>query len=86
MEAYSPIQPTKVSIFEAQKPNKVTRAVDPFDSTIGERPPVPFSLMFDYRDKTPQIDSIIEYMVDLIVGTEMNIIGNDTIPKLQKKY
>lgn len=80
MEAYTPINPTKVSIFEAQKPNKVTRAVDPFDSTIGERPPVPFSLLFDYRDKTPQIDSIIEYMVDLIVGTEMNINVNDDNP------
>ncbi|UVF62288.1 portal protein [Nitrososphaeria virus YSH_462411] len=62
-----------VSIFEQQKPNKVTRAVDPFESVIGESPPVSFFKIYDYRDKTPQIDSIVEYTTDLIVGTDMNI-------------
>ena len=63
----------RVSIFEQMKPNKVTRAVDPFESTIGEAPPVSFAILYDYRDRTPQIDTIIEYSVDLIVGTDMNI-------------
>jgi len=64
----------KVSIFEAAKPNKSTRAVNSFDKTIGERPPIDLDRLFMYRDRTPQIDSIIEYLVDLVVGT--NIVIN----------
>lgn len=71
----------KVSIFEQMKPNKVTRAVDPFEATIGERPPVAFNILYDYRDRTPQIDSIVEYSVDLIVGTDMNINTDEEFDK-----
>ena len=39
---YVPKQVLKSSMFEAQIPNKITRTVDPFESTIGEKPIIPF--------------------------------------------
>lgn len=58
-------------------PNRATRVLDPVDKTIGEMPPVPFTTLQDYRDKTPQLDSVAEYLIDLIVGTDMNINTDD---------
>lgn len=81
MKPYEAKPTTRVSMFEMQKPNKVTRAVDPFEKTVGERPEVPHSILFDYRDKTPQIDSIIEYCTDLIVGTDLNINTDEETDK-----
>lgn len=81
MEKYTPQFTGVVSIFEQQKPNKVTRAVDPFETTIGEKPPVPFATLRRYRDDTPQIDSIVEYCCDLIVGTDMNINTDEETDK-----
>ena len=77
---YEPIDNKGISVrsslFEAI-PNRATRVLDPTDKTIGELPPVPFSTLQDYRDKTPQLDSVAEYLVDLIVGTDMNINADD---------
>lgn len=77
----------KVSIFETQKPNRLTRTVDNMDQSIGEAPPRPFSIMYEYRDLTPQIDAIVEYCVDLIVGTDININSDDeTAKELLEKF
>lgn len=65
------------SSFYESIPNKVTRVLDPIDKTIGEMPKIPFQTMQDYRDKTPQLDSVAEYLIDLIVGTDMNINTDD---------
>ena len=71
------VRGTKVSCFEAIRPNEITRAVSRNDETIGERPEVAFMRARDYRDKTPQIDTIIEYMKSLVVGTGININADD---------
>ena len=67
----------KVPLFEAAKPDRVVRAVDKNSQTIGEMPPIPFMITRGYRDKTPQIDTMIEYLTDLVVGTDMNINADD---------
>jgi hypothetical protein len=64
-------------MFEAVIPNKATKTVSKVDQTIGERPEISFARARDYRDRTPQIDTIIEYMTDLIVGTDININAGD---------
>lgn len=67
---------TKSSLSESI-PNKITRVLDPTDRTIGEMPPIEFKTMQYYRDSTPQLDSVAEYLIDLIVGTDMNINCDD---------
>lgn len=67
----------KVPLFETAIPNKATKAVDKNTQTIGEKPPQPFALMKRYRQQTPQIDTMITYMADLIVGTNLNINTDD---------
>lgn len=68
---------TRASFVREAIPNKATRVLDPVDRTIGEMPPIPFSTLQYYRDATPQLDSVAEYLVDLIVGTDMNINSDD---------
>jgi len=67
----------KISLFEGIIPNKVTKAIDKNTKTIGEKPLQPFRQMKKYRQETPQIDTMIRYMTDLIVGTDMNINTDD---------
>ena len=77
----------RVSMFEAVRPNEATRVVSRVDQTIGEKPEVPFMTLRDYRDRTPQIDTIIEYTRDLIVGTGININADDDEAKaLMEKF
>lgn len=68
---------TRSSFVQEMMPNKVTRVLDPVDRTIGELPPIEFQTMQYYRDSTPQLDSVAEYLIDLIVGTNMNINADD---------
>src|SRR3972149_1392501 len=70
-------QTRKVSIFEAEKPNKLLRVVDPTLRTVGEKPIVDFATLIDYKNKTPQIDTIIGFETDMIVGTDLNINADD---------
>ena len=67
----------KVPLSEEIIPNRKTKAIDKNTQTIGEKPPQPFKLMKKYRQETPQIDTMIRYMTDLIVGTDMNINTDD---------
>lgn len=67
----------KVPLSEKIIPNRKTKAIDKNTETIGEKPPQPFSLMKRYRQETPQISTMVRYMTDLIVGTDININTDD---------
>ena len=67
----------KVPLFEGIIPNRKTKAIDKNTETIGEKPPQPFRLMKRYRQETPQISTMVRYMTDLIVGTDLNINTDD---------
>ena len=58
---------------EAVKPNTTVRVVDDIKKVIGEKPPVTFKTLVDLRNETPQLDTIIGFETDMIVGTDLNI-------------
>jgi len=64
-------------IDEAVKPNTTVRVVDKYKKVIGERPIVDFTTLIDYKNETPQIDTIIGFETDMIVGTDLNINADD---------
>ena len=67
----------KVSVEESAIKNSLVRVVDSTKKVIGERPPVKFSKLSDYRNMIPQLDTIIGFETDMIVGTDMNINSDD---------
>ncbi|UVF62433.1 portal protein [Nitrososphaeria virus YSH_922147] len=66
----------KVS-FEETIPNKVTLTTSEIDKLIGEQPYPMLSQLWDYKIKTPQLETIITYETDMIVGTDLNINSDD---------
>ncbi|HSA75485.1 MAG TPA: hypothetical protein VLE21_04785 [Candidatus Nitrosocosmicus sp.] len=67
----------RVSPFQEAKPNKVTLTVSQVDKLIGETPYPSFDQLWQYKTDTPQLDTIITYETDLIVGTDLNINSDD---------
>ena len=67
----------KASVDEAVKPYSNVRVVDKYKKVIGEKPIVDFPTLIQYKLETPQIDTIIEYETDVIVGTDLNINTDD---------
>ena len=67
----------QASINEAVKPNTLVRVVDEYEKVIGERPWVAFSELINMKNETPQIDTIIGFETDMIVGTDLNINADD---------
>jgi len=67
----------RADITEAEKPNTTLRVIDDLKKVLGEKPIVKFNTLINYKIETPQIDTIIEYETDIIVGTDLNINTDD---------
>lgn len=62
-------------------PYKKTYTIDSVTKTIGEYPLVPFYQLIWYREATPQLDVVAEYLTDLVIGTDVNINCDDEAAK-----
>jgi len=76
----------KVS-FEEAIPNKATLAVSQVDKYIGEQAYPSFSTLWNYKTLTPQLETIITYETDMIVGTDLNINSdNESIKQILEDW
>jgi hypothetical protein len=76
----------KVS-FEEAIPNKAVITVSQVDKYIGEEAYPSFDTLWNYKTLTPQLETIITYETDMIVGTDLNInADNDTIKEILEDW
>lgn len=72
---------------EESIPNKLTLSVSEVEKLIGEKPTPSFDTLWNYKIQTPQLETIITYETDMIVGTDLNINSDDDkIKEILEKF